>query len=320
MTSTVPTTCPLCSAQSPMAIGRTHKDGETTYTQYGCDACLVEFWWPLKNPGAEWYRTDKKYGMRNADPIWSANANQKKTLAFLAHTRGRVLDVGCGIGNFLSAAKDSGWHCAGIDFDPDAIEAARAVTGIAQLEVADVVDYAQRHHGEQFDLITFFDVLEHVDNHNEFITSVQSILKPGGYVAMSMPYRKHARWLMKGDLPPMHLTCWDRKSLRRFLESRGFEVVFIQRSTEGIWPIILKLRFKYGGWSSLGAVNMARHAQGGATSAGKNHGLLVKMVHLAAKAKDMLIFGIPALLIWLSMIPTPKRYIDLFCIARMRER
>jgi len=313
-----PAACPLCGAQSPRTTGRTHVDGETTYTQYGCDACLVEFWWPLKNPGAQWYSEHERYGARNHDPVWSATWNHRKTLSFLAPLRGMVLDVGCGIGNFLAHAKDRGWECAGIDFDRDAIDAARRSTGITNFEATDVVSYAASHSEKRFDLITFYDVLEHVDNHNEFIASISSILKDGGYLAMSMPYRKHALWLMKGDLPPVHLTCWDRTSLKKFLDARGYDVVYMIRRSEGIWPIVMKLRFKYGTRLSFGAVHAARRAAGeeGAGRAGRKRPFLVRAVHMLAILKDAVIFGLPALLIWLVMLPSPSRYVDLFCIAK----
>ncbi len=320
MSTVSPTLCPLCKADMPSITGRTHVDGVTTYTQYECGNCLVQFWWPLKNPGADWYKNHEKYGTRNADPVWSANTNHKKTLSFLAEHKGSVFDVGCGIGNFLSEAKERGWQISGIDFDPDAIASAKKVTGSGDLEASNVTDYVARHPEKKFDLVTFFDVLEHVDDHNEFMASIKLLLKPGGHIAMSMPYRKHALWLMRGDLPPMHLTCWDRESLKRFLDARGFDVVYMRRSTQGIWPIVMKLRFRYGKKFSFGAVTVARKAtsNGSAGGPGKRP-FLVQLVHMLARIKDAVLFGIPATLIWLAMIPTPKRYFDLFAIARLRD-
>jgi SAM-dependent methyltransferase len=276
----------------------------------------VEFWWLLKNPGAEWYSHDPRYAGRNADPIWKANWNQKKIISYLAPFHGQVLDVGCGIGNFLAWAARAGWRCAGIDFDRDAIEAGKKRFGLADLEVNDLITYARTHPDRQFDLVTFFDVLEHVDNHNEFIEAIRAVLKPNGYVAMSMPYRKHAEWLMPLDLPPRHLTRWDRASLKRFLEARGFEVVYMTRRTEGIWNIVIRLRFRYGKRVSFGAVGAVRRSleDSGATRARRP--LLVGAVHLLAKLKDGLFFGLPAILIWLAMLSSPRRYATLYAIAR----
>jgi SAM-dependent methyltransferase len=315
-----PASCPLCNAPTPKATGRTHIDGTTNYTHYGCDSCTVEFWWPLKNPGAEWYSKNVTYGARNHDPVWTATWNHKKTISMLSEHRGKVLDVGCGIGNFLEHAKKNGWECAGIDIDPDAVDSARRKTGISDIEAADVVEYARRHPDKKFDLITFFDVLEHVDNHNEFITSIKSLLKPDGYVAMSMPYREHAMWLMKGDLPPCHLTCWDRESLKRFLEKHGFEITYMRRGAAEIWTLVMKLRFKYGRSMSFGAVNAVRQTVGDVGARQGNRPLLVRLVHALAKTKDAVLFGIPAVIIWTAMLPFSSRYYDLYAIARMRVK
>lgn len=313
-----PTVCPLCNADNPQGTGRTHDDSGTRYTQYHCSSCEVEFWWPLKNPGAEWYSKHERYGQRNADPVWGATVNHKKTLSFLEEHRGSVLDVGCGIGNFLELAKERGWQCAGVDIDADATESAKRKTGITDLEATDVVTYAKEHPEKKFDLITFFDVLEHVDNHNNFLAAISSLLKSGGHIAMSMPYRKHAIWLMKGDLPPVHLTCWDRTSLRKFLEARGFDVMYMRRSSEGVWPIVMRLRFKFGSRFSFGAVQAARKATGNTIASGGKRPLFVRFVHVLAKVKDAMLFGIPALIIFIVMLLSEKRYVDLFAIAGKR--
>jgi SAM-dependent methyltransferase len=315
---TSPSCCPICESAELSATHRTHEDTAHQYEQWECKGCLVQFWWPLKNPGAEWY-AKAGYAERNADPVWNATWNHKKTVFFLRDHKGSVLDVGCGIGNFLAAAKKEGWQCAGIDFDPDAISAAKKVTGIVDLEVADVLDYAHKHPDRRFDLVTFFDVLEHVDNHNEFIAAIKKLLRPGGFLAMSMPYREHALWLMKGDVPPRHLTCWDRESLKRFLEARGFDVVYMRRGAASFWTIVMKLRFKYGSNVSFGAVSAVRKSVGDKPQTPGKRPLAVRAVHTLAKIKDAVLFGVPAALIWVAMIPTAKRYDDLFAIARLRS-
>lgn len=311
-----PSACPLCGADMPFSCDREHAEGGQTYTLYGCAACTVQFWWPLKNPGAEWYSHDTRYADRNANPVWEAHSGQKKVISYLAPFTGRVLDVGCGIGNFLAWAAHEGWECSGIDFDSEAIQAGKERFGLTDLEVNDVVTYARAHQGEKFDLITFFDVLEHVDNHNEFIASIDSLLAPGGYIAMSMPYRKHAEWLMHLDLPPRHLTRWDRTALQRFLEARGFTVLYINRRSEGIWNIVIRLRFMYGKRLSFGAVRAVRNSIKDTSTARKERPFLVRAVHMLAKLKDGLLFGLPAVIIWLVMLPFPQRYITLSAIAR----
>src|SRR6185295_4184462 len=145
-------------------------------------------------------------------------------LIYFRGLHGDVLDVGCGTGNFLHHARTHGWSVRGIDFDADAIKTGQQIFRLSGLEVADLETFRTRHPAERFDLITFFDVIEHLDNHKEFMEGVRALLRPGGYIAMSMPYGPHAMWLMRGDVPPRHLTRWTRSALKRFLEREGFEV------------------------------------------------------------------------------------------------
>ena len=311
-----PTSCPLCSAATIAKLSLTHTDNTVTYSLWHCTACGVEFWWPLKNPGAHWYEHDVRYADRNQDPIREPNWNHKKVISFLKPVAGRVLDVGCGVGNFLAWAEKNGWDSVGLDFDRDAIEAGKRMFGLENLFISDIEAYAEHNPEKQFDLITFFDVLEHLDDHNTFIEHIRSLLKSGGYVAMSMPYRGHASWLMTGDWPPRHLTRWDRTSLKKFLEARGFEVVYVTRRSEGIRYLILKMRFLFGRRLSFGLVRKIKSSAGGsATSREKVRGA-VKAAELLAKTKDAILFGLPALAVWLVMLPTKKRYITLYAIAR----
>jgi SAM-dependent methyltransferase len=320
MDTSLPTRCPLCTSSSLEKVeNMRHVDGENTYSLYECGACYAQFWWPLKNPGAHWYEHDHRYADRNKDPIRDPNWNHKKVIAYLKPFVGRVLDVGCGVGNFLAWADKNGWDAYGIDFDHDAVEAGKNMFDLQNLSVADVQEFKAQHPEEKFDLVTFFDVLEHIDNHNEFIETIKSLLTSRGYVAMSMPYRKHAQWLMTGDWPPRHLTRWDRTSLKKFLEDRGFDVVYITRRSEGIRYLILKMRFLFGKKLSFGLVSQVKQSVKNNQTSAKRKDTLVRGAEWLAKTKDAILFGMPAFVVWLVTLPLPSRYITLYAIARKRD-
>jgi SAM-dependent methyltransferase len=318
--SPIPTTCPLCTATAEFEQKEVYTDPQTRahYTLYECGACRAQFWEPLKNPGGEWYAHDGRYADRNELPILAPNWNHKKIISFLAPQTGRLLDVGCGVGTFVAWAEQHGWQGTGIDFDKDAVDAGKHTFGLERLTVEDITAFAKRHEGESFDLVTFFDVLEHVDNHREFIATIRNLLKSGGHIAMSMPYRGRAPWLMEADVPPRHLTRWDRRSLTQFLEREGFEVLYTHRTAASIRFIILKLRFRYGRNLSVGLVRKVRAAEVARPSRRHNTFLLVA-AQTAANIKDALLFGLPAIAIWLALLPTKKRYIGLYAIARKRN-
>lgn len=313
-----PTVCALCGASS-IESGEVYEG----YTLYTCNACAAQFWWPLKNPGANWYEHDARYADRNQDPILQPNEKHLAVLNNFGTTAGRVFDIGCGVGNFLGEAKRRGWVCAGIDFDQDAITAAQKVFDLGRLQVSDLVRYVTEHRGEQFDLVTFFDVFEHIDNHEDFIKYVRDLVRPYGYIALSVPYRHAWRWLIPHDLPPRHLTRWDDVALSAYLERNGFTVLRTWRFPASLYFLILKIRHRYGRLFSFGLVRKTRDmvVRQKTQSAAKSAHIpaqrpIIKLVFLAAKLKDVLLFGIPALVIWILILPTPWRYTDMCILAR----
>jgi len=312
--------CPVCGEGEGKPLRESHEDSGTTYRLHECALCNVQYWRPFKNPGATWYEHDDRYAGRNRDPLLEPTWKHRDVIAFLKPQTGAVLDVGCGTGNFLYYAREHGWKVRGIDFDADAIRAGETVFKLSGLEVSDMEEFRARHPGERFDLVTFFDVLEHLDNHREFMRGVRSLLKPNGHIAMSMPYGKHAKWLMRNDVPPRHLTRWSRRALGKFLEREGFDVVHMVRKTEGIRFIILKLRFRYGRLLSFGLVDKVKHSlrKEGTIEMKSKAEQAIRLTRALAILKDALVFGVPALLIWLVMLPSAKRYVTLFAIARRK--
>jgi SAM-dependent methyltransferase len=312
--------CPLCESYLISELDERHKDGEIEYVLWECRDCGVQFWSPFKNPGAEWYEKDKRYSSRNASPELKPGRNQKYVIEFLRPLRGKVLDAGCGTGTFLNWAKSNGWTGSGFDFDDHAIKVAKDFFRLENVERNDLSGYYKGHNNEEFDLITLFDVFEHIDDHNEIFEIIKKMLNKNGCIAMTMPYRRHARWLNSQDLPPRHLTRWDRRSLRRFLEDHGFDILCLERQSEGIGHILMRLRFRYGKIFSFGAVNRLRErgnklapANGKTAESAK-----IKIVFRLARIKDWLLFGIPALVVWFFTLPFPSRYVTLFVIARKK--
>jgi SAM-dependent methyltransferase len=315
---TPPSACPLCAGHQGGPLEQATIN-ETSYTLYGCETCKVQFWIPFKNPGAAWYEHDARYADRNHDPILLPNEKHRGVVSFFGKETGRALDVGCGTGNFLAYAEHKGWEGWGIDFDADAIDAGKGALGLERLEVADIGTFASRHPDLRFDLITFFDVIEHLDDHETFMRHVNTLLADEGYLAFSMPYRHSWRWLIPHDLPPRHLTRWDEASTRAFLTQHGYQLIRFVRVPASLYFIVMKLRFRFGAWTSFGLVGKAKenakreHQPVPGTSPQRTS--INILAHLA-KVKDMLLFGAPAFVIWLLLLPTRKRYTNSYAIAQ----
>ena len=315
--------CRLCAAIGKFGSIESHTDFGQTYYLYHCPTCGGQFWEPFKNPGAAWYERDSRYASINADPYSQVNWHQRFVLTIVKDRAGvgRLFDVGCGSGNFLAFAKGCGWQVAGIDFDGSAIHAAREKFDITDVEQVDLVSYANSHPEAKFDLITFFDVFEHIDNQADFLVAMKKILTKDGYIAMSMPHRRGARWLMPYDLPPRHLTRWDEASLAGILTRYDFKPVYLKAINASPGYIVLKLRFKYGRRFSFNLVNQAKQAESADPKITTEHRMSGKvgLISILARVKDWLIFGLPAILIWLWFLITNRLAIGLVAIAQKHD-
>lgn len=314
-------TCLLCGEPTARRMKETHTDSGVVYQLYRCEVCSAEFWTPFKNPGASWYEHDERYADRNQDPILTPNKKHTGIISYLEKRHGTVLDVGCGVGNFLAFAKAKGFETVGIDFDADAIRAAKETFGLDALTVEDLRSFRERTDPHTFDVITFFDVFEHLDNHQEFLDDVKVLLKKDGVIALSVPYRNAWRWLVPADLPPRHLTRWDEKALRCILERNGFSIEQVRKLPATFYYLVMKLRFKYGALFSFNLVGaLKKHEQKKSVSTGSRTkdvlSLKVWFVHKLAQAKDIVLFGVPAGLLWIVLFFLDAKNTDICIIAR----
>lgn len=139
---------------------------------------------------------------------------------------GRLLDVGFGNGGFLKLASEMGWNAEGIDFDPKAVEVARA-RGL-NVRCASATDLSA--HAEQYDVITISHVVEHVHEPLNLLRDLYRLLKPGGCLWLDTPnlsslgaQRFGRNWR---DLdPPRHLVLFTPTSLRVSLGKVGFQQI-----------------------------------------------------------------------------------------------
>ncbi|MGH8211224.1 MAG: class I SAM-dependent methyltransferase, partial [Steroidobacteraceae bacterium] len=132
----------------------------------------------------------------------------------------RVLDVGCGNGQFLSWAREWQWECHGVEMDAAAAQIARD-RGISIL--GSQLEELAPEHGGSFDAITLSHVIEHVYDPVDVLRRCHQLLKPGGYLWLETPntdslgYALYgAHW--RGLEAPRHLALLNFASLRWSLE------------------------------------------------------------------------------------------------------
>jgi len=184
-------------------------------------------------PDARWY--EQMYGGRD-EKVLPLEPGHKYFLAdSLAPRGGELLDIGCGTGNFLAAARDAGYGVTGIELDRNAARFAKERLGLPRIFPLMIADFSELHAEEQFDVVTFFEVLEHQAAPVEFLQKVRACVRPGGAVALSVPNRE--RWLTGPDVldyPPNHFLRWNAGALTKFLRAQGFEVLSVREQPAGI--------------------------------------------------------------------------------------
>ncbi|MBW8829368.1 MAG: class I SAM-dependent methyltransferase [Burkholderiales bacterium] len=140
-----------------------------------------------------------------------------------ARERGRLLDVGCGNGAFLSRMKSLGWQCIGIETDEVAARFAREHFGL-DVRQSSLTEAAFAE--GTFDVVTLSHVIEHVHSPIALLLECRRILKPGGKLVVLTPntrslgHRIFGRaW--RGLEPPRHLHAFHPQALQTYTERAG---------------------------------------------------------------------------------------------------
>lgn len=135
----------------------------------------------------------------------------------------RLLDVGTGRGWFLQEAKKRGWEVYGTEFSPEAI--ARCEKNGINMKVGALNQ--SMFDADFFDVITSFEVIEHINNPNEDLATIFSFLRPKGLFYCTTPnFNSVMRYYLKDKYNvieyPEHLTYYTKKTLINTVKKAGF--------------------------------------------------------------------------------------------------
>jgi SAM-dependent methyltransferase len=203
-----------------------------------CGSCGTLFLFPLPRPSETESIYGKEYfaGAREGFGYVDYDADKEAMRSvFERYLRdfkrilgktGRLLDIGAATGYFMKIAEEKGWKTCGVEISPYAAELGRS----RGLDIETGTIHSTAFGQESFDMVTMWDVVEHVPDPILDIGKACSLLRPGGLLAINTPDSGSrfarvmgSRWHLL--VPPEHIFYFNRDSLITILDKSGFEII-----------------------------------------------------------------------------------------------
>lgn len=157
--------------------------------------------------------------------------------------KNRILDIGCGVGLFLKKAREENWDVFGIELSEIAINYAKKNYNLDLIkgELKDV-----KFKDNYFDVITMWEVIEHLKNPKEELKEIFRVLREGGLLFLSTPnFNSLNFFLRKKDWciinPSDHIYYFIPETLKKFLINTGFKIKNLRTFGFNITNTILTL-------------------------------------------------------------------------------
>lgn len=258
--------CPLCGSThtKPVKFEKNIFTGDfdpevksytdTWVTLLQCQNCSFAF---AKEIPVDPNFFDKRYQF-DFDPSFEVEATYKssildqtfKLIAQNGKWNGRLLDIGSFGGNLIKYAMDKGYEPEGIEVNASMAKASSEKLGV-KVHNCKVQDYSGN--GEQYDVITLIDVLEHLFEPRGVIESCEKLLKPGGLLVIKVPQYKPqhikqniSNWL---NINPRgifhnfgHINLFNQKSLSIVMKDCGMTPLDCVVAHSELW---MESGFKY---------------------------------------------------------------------------
>lgn len=239
--------CPVCLASHKAQRDLVLSSGADLLEVYRCSCGIGYTQWALAGKAPDLYCS------RYYDHVrYQSQAGRR---AYIAHLAGFVgfcvekepvssrtmLDVGCATGDFVEWALSAGWHTEGVDISDAAIELGKkrglpvSVASLSTLQDAP----------GQYDVLTLWDVLEHLPNPRQSLLDMKAALKPNGLLLLKTVSRlsiiescarclyhttaRHCQGPLRRIYVPGHLYYFTPASLERLLLETGWKPVILSQ-------------------------------------------------------------------------------------------
>jgi SAM-dependent methyltransferase len=260
--------CPIChgDAARHALTCRDHTVSGESFDIVECRGCGFRFTNPRPHPDAlgryyesEDYTPHQDQGQDLLDTVYRGVRHytlwwKRRLITNLVDDPpGRLLDFGCGTGEFLARCQSQGWDARGLDPDEEARTVAARKHGLS-------VESPDRLHdlpADHFDVITLWHVLEHVPDLDDTIEALRRTLAPTGTLVVAVPnwssfdaqfYGQH--WA--GYDVPRHLYHFRPRDVQRLFDRFGMRVVDVRPMRLDAFYVSLLSEQYRGGWQARG--------------------------------------------------------------------
>lgn len=231
--------CPWCASDKAQ-INLWLKDEFLSKEDFRICECLAcGLLYTMPRPGKEkigdYYKSQDYYSHqenkkgfipRIYEKVKKVNLKHKYSVATNGLNKGKILDIGCGVGDFLKTLETHGWQGLGVEPSEDARQ-------IAQTRIkAEIIESEALNQipDESFDVITMWHVLEHVDNLKWQVAQLQRLIKKQGRIVIAVPnYKSYDSQFYKElwaayDVP-RHLNHFSKEMIAKILSSNELKLV-----------------------------------------------------------------------------------------------
>lgn len=221
--------CPTCGNENSKVVF-TKQKGEYAY----CNNCehiflknqlmdnhLLRFYEDYPTSSLEWHDNESTF-YRNI-------YNSGLSLVTPSHGKSTLLDIGCSSGYFMSIAEDQGFNCFGIE--PNKKESSYAKSKGLKILGSTINEINKL--GKKFNVITLWDVLEHIQDPIKYLISLRSLLNEDGKILLQVPTSDALAARIMQEKCNMfdgieHLTLFSEKSLNIAFQKAGYTKLSLQ--------------------------------------------------------------------------------------------
>ncbi|RZJ67949.1 MAG: class I SAM-dependent methyltransferase [Flavobacterium sp.] len=178
--------------------------------------------------------------------------NKLKLVNSLQSSKGNLLDIGAGTGDFLAVAKSDGWKVSGI-------EPSEKAKSIAVSKGVSFSDATETYPAKSFDAITMWHVLEHVPNPSQQLAELKRLLKPNGVILIAVPNFKSEDAKTYGEHwaafdVPRHLWHFSKTSIEKLSAQNGLKLEkTLPMPFDAFYVSLLSEKYKKGGMKPVSA-------------------------------------------------------------------